>query len=347
MNTKMIALCVAATFSASAFAETGNIVWYGKANLNVESVKNDKRIAPNKDSALRVLSNASTLGIKGSEDLGNNMSGLYQYEVEADGNGASATVSKGFGVDTRNSGIGIEGNFGKVIIGKWDTPFKVAHDKIELFENASSFTATNLVGRAGGTAADYNTRQSSVIEYWLPQMGAIKGAISYSPDAAPTTTQNRSRLSLAGTFEQGPIAATAAYENRSDATTAGKTDSGLRLVGKYTMGDMWFGATIERLTVEALTSYTQSNIELAGQYTMGANKFAASYAKAGKTNAASSGANQLTLRYGHDYSKRTEVYAALAMLKNDTAGTYSLTQVFGPALGSKQTVLGAGISHSF
>jgi predicted porin len=115
------------------------------------------------------------------------------------------------------------------------------------------------------------------------------------------------------------------------------------------MGDIWVGATIERLTVEAspTISYTQGNIELAGQYKMGANKFAASYAKAGNTNAASTGAKQLTLRYGHDYSARTEAYVAFTSLKNDSNGAYGLTQPFGPAAGSSQTVLGAGVSHSF
>jgi predicted porin len=357
---------------------------YGKVYLNAESVKNDKIVSPAKDSALRILSDASRFGIKGSEDLGNGLNGIYQYEVQVDADGGS-TTGKGFGSATRNSGVGLEGGFGKVIVGVWDTPFKVAHNKIELFDNTSSFTALNLIGHAGGAGvafvetgtpitvvtgvgptttttiattktvtigtANYNTRQTNVVEYWTPKFGAIQGALSYSPDAAPTTTATKSRLSLSGTFEQDAIFASAGYESRPDVTTAGKTDSGLRLVGKYTMGDMWFGATIERITVEAATSYTQSNVELVGQYKMGNNKFALSYAKAGKTDLPSTGANQISLRYGHDYSSRTEVFAALTSLKNDTSGNYALTNVFGKTsgeqTGSKQTVIGAGVIHTF
>jgi predicted porin len=349
MNKKIIALAVAAAFSTPALADSGNIAWYGKVYLNAESVKNDKNVAPAKDSALRVLSNTSRLGIKGSEDLGNGMNGIFQYEVQVD---AAGSADNGFGSATRNTGVGLEGNFGKVIVGKWDTPFKTAHNKVELFDNASSFTALNLIGHAGSSATSYNTRQAGVVEYWTPKFGAIQGALSYSPDQAPTTTADKSRLSLAGTYEQDAISATAAYENRSDASIAGQTDSALRLVGKYTMGDMWVGATVESIKV-SLTSYTQKNIELVGQYKMGANKFAATFAKAGNTSAASSGAKQLTLRYGHDYSVRTEVFAAFTSLSNDTAGNYGLTNTFGSTatpnnqLGSKQTVIGAGVIHTF
>jgi predicted porin len=356
MNKKIVALAVAAAFSTPAFADSGNIAWYGKVYLNAESVKNDKNVASVKDSALRVLSNTSRLGIKGSEDIGNGMNGIFQYEVQVDAAGAENTNNgTGFGSQTRNSGVGLEGNFGKVIVGKWDTPFKTAHNKVELFDNASSFTALNLIGHAGSSATSYNTRQAGVVEYWTPKMGALQGALSYSPDPAPQTsasTGDKSRLSLAGTFEQDAISATAAYENRSDASTAGQTDSALRLVGKYTMGDMWVGATVESIKVNtsATVNYSQKNVELVGQYKMGANKFAATYAKAGKTNVAATGAHQLTLRYGHDYSARTEVFAAFTSLSNDTASGYDLTQKFpaaGTADGSKQTVIGAGVIHTF
>lgn len=358
MKKKIIVLAVAAAFSTPVLADNANVTWYGKVYLNAESVKNDKIVAPAKDSAMRVLSDASRLGVKGSEDLGNGLNGIYQFEVQVDGSGSGAN---GFGSGTRNSGVGLEGSFGKVIVGVWDTPFKVAHNKIELFDNTSSFTALNLIGRAGnGLAAavgnaNYNTRQTNVIEYWTPKFGAIQGALSYSPDSAPTTTATKSKLSLSGTYEQDAIYASLGYESRPDVTTAGKTDTGLRLVGKYTMGDIWVGATYERIGVEAATAFTQSNAELVGQYKMGVNKFALSYAKAGSTNIASTGAKQLSLRYGHDYSARTEVFAAYTSLSNDTGGGYTLTNSFGittagstnEQIGSKQTVIGAGVIHSF
>lgn len=366
MNKKIIALAVAAAFSAPAFADSANVTVYGKAYLNIESVHNDKIVAPstNKSSAVRVLSDASRLGVKGSEDVGGGLNGIYQFEVQVDANGNGGN---GFASGTRNSGVGLEGGFGKVIVGVWDTPFKVAHNKIELFDNTTSFTALNLIGHAGGAGvaiatgagtatattgtATYNTRQKNVIQYWTPNFSGLQGAVSYSPDPAPNST-NKNLLSLSGTYDVDAIYASVGYERRADATAAGTTDSGLRLVGRYSFGDAWLGATFESIKVNtsATTSYTQKNAELVGQYKIGSNKIALSFAKAGSTATTATGAKQISLRYGYEFSKRTEVFAAYTSLKNDTAGNYALGNVFGLSAqqtGSTQTVFGAGVIHSF
>lgn len=347
MQKKIIALAIAAAISAPAFADNANVTVYGKAFLNIESVSNDKAT---KNSAVRLQTNASRFGVKGKEDLGDGLNAIYQYEVQmdADGNGSS-----GLGSSTRNSGVGLEGGFGKVILGIWDTPFKVAHNKVELFDNTTVFSALNLIGRAGGAGgANYNTRQKNDLQYWSPLFSGVQVAFSYSPDEAPTATQDKSLMSLAATYDVEDIYVSAAVENRAD-VTAGKTDSASRLVARYTLGDFWLGATVEGITVNSATSsYTQANSELVGEYKMGASKLAVSYAIAGPTSTANTGANQVSLRYGYNFSKRTELFAAYTALKNETAGTYGFAT--GTELGtaaqrtaSTQSAFGTGLIHSF
>ena len=366
MQKKIIALAIAAAVSAPALADNANVTIYGKAFLNVESVKNNKVAAPKKDNALRVMNNASRLGVKGSEDVGADLKAIYQFEVEMD---ASGNTGAGLG-KTRNSGVGMEGGFGKFIVGIWDTPFKVAHNKIELFDNTTSFTSLSLIGQAGttassSTATNYTTRQANMIQYWTPNFNGLQGAISYSPDTAPQTTGatgtgDKSRLSFSGTYDLDAIYVSAAYESRPAAmtatagatSTANTTDSALRLVGRYNFGDAWLGATYETIkaNTSATANYSQKNLEFVGQYKFGASKVALSYAKAGSTSVANTGANQVTLRYGFDFSKRTEFFAAYASLKNNTSGTYALNNAYAPivaAAGSTQTVIGAGLIHSF
>lgn len=383
MHKKVAVLAIAAAFTAPAYADNLNVDWYGKVFLNVESVTNDGIVAPSttKDSALRVFSNASRLGVKGSEDLGDGLKGIYQFEVQVDGDGSG---KNGFAAGTRNTGVGLQGGLGKVIVGVWDTPFKVAHNKIELFDNASSFTALNLIGHAGGAGttlkagswnatgtvwtpddkvagtSNYNTRDDKVIAYWTPKFGSFQGAATYGPDAAPTTTTSKNNLSLSGTFEQEGIYASLAYERRPDATTAKSTDTALRAVGRYDIGDAWLGATYESIKVNtsATASYTQNNLELVGQYKVGANKIALSYAKAGETDVKATGATQISLRYGYDFSKRTEFFAAYTSLRNNavdttvagSGGHYTLGNPYGNSAqqtGSNQSAIGAGVIHSF
>ncbi len=342
MQKKLIALAVAAAFSAPALADNANITAYGVAYLTVDSISSNATGAVSK---LRTNSNASRFGVKGSEDLGDGLKGIYQFEVQVDGDGSGGN---GFGNGTRNTGVGLEGGFGKVIFGNWDTPFKSAHNKVELFGNTSAFTALNLIGRAGASK-NFNTRLKNSVQYWAPKVGGVQGGISFAPDEAKTATSNKSDLTVAATFEQGDIYAAAAYESRPDATTAGTTDSGLRLVGKYNLGDAWLGATVESIKVNTSTSasYSQKNLELVGQYKLGADKFALSFAKAGKTATANTGATQLALRYGHDFSKRTELFAAYTTLKNESAVNYDLNSSGIGAAGDTKSVFGAGLIHKF
>lgn len=345
MQKKLIAVAIAAAISAPAFADNANVTFYGKAFLDLERVSNDKATPEN---ATRVQTNASRFGVKGSEDLGDGLTGFYQFEVQVDADGSSGN---GFGNGSRNSGVGVKGDYGQVMLGIWDTPYKLSHNAIELFDNTTVFSAINLMGRADGNTENFNTRQKNLLTYTSPNMSGLQASIAYSPDEAPTATTNKTLLSLSATYEQDAIFAAAAYDSRADATTAGTTDSALRLVGKYKMDDFWVGATVESIKVNtsATASYSQNNLELAGQYKMGPGTIAASFAKAGQAAAAGTGAKQFTLRYGYNFSKRTEAFAAYTSLKNDAAGVYGFNagSAFGSQAGSSQSAIGAGLIHAF
>lgn len=344
MNKKIIALAVATLFSAPAFADSKNVDVYGKAFLTFDQKSSN---ATGAVSHMRVNTNASRFGVKGSEDLGDGLKAVYQYEVQLDADGSA---SNGFGNGTRNSGVGIEGGLGKVMLGVWDTPFKTAHNKIELFDNTTSWTSTLVIGRsgvngAGGTGAkNFNTRQANMVQYWSPKFSDVQVAVMYSPDEAKTATTNKSFLSMSATYDKDDIYASAAYESRNDVFTA-TTDSAMRLVGKYSLADFWVGAMVESIkTNTSLTaSVSGSNVELVGGFKMGAQSIAASYAKAGSTatgTAGPNGVNQLSLKYAYSFSKRTEVFAAYASNKTN-AGTVTVpTSV-------TLSYVGGGIVHSF
>ena len=349
--------------AAPATANTASdITFYGRVNIDFESVKNDKVSAvTTAKSANRVQSNASRFGLKGSEGLGDDLTAIWQLEVQVDPANGGGTPFNG----TRNSNVGLKGGFGTVFIGTWDTPYKLAHNKLELFDNASIFSATNLIGRTGAnnaantavTAVNYNTRQSSVLQYWSPDMNGFQGMIAYSPDSGQTTTQNKSKLSLSGTYENDMLYAALAYENRPDQTTAAVDDHATRLVGAYKFGGGLIGMAYERLSVgtAAATSESQSNWELAGNYKLGNSNLGAFYVKNGNLGArANTGADMYTLRYGYNFSKRTELYGAYTRLSNDASANYSTltataigTVGTASTNGSTQAGLGIGMIHLF
>ena len=356
--------------AAPATANTASdITFYGRVNIDFESVKNDKVSAvTTAKSANRVQSNASRFGLKGSEGLGDDLAAIWQLEVQVDPANGGGTPFNG----TRNSNIGLKGGFGTVFVGTWDTPYKLAHNKLELFDNASIFSATNLIGRTGADAlvtvagapavttnknVNYNTRQSSVLQYWSPNLSGFQGMIAYSPDSGQTTTQNKTKLSLSGTYENDMLYAALAYESRPDQTTAAVDDHATRLVGAYKFGGGLIGMAYERLSVgtAAATSESQSNWELAGNYKLGNSNLGAFYVKNGNLGArANTGADMYTLRYGYNFSKRTELYGAYTRLSNDASANYSTltataigTVGAASTNGSTQTGLGIGMIYLF
>ncbi len=348
MQKKVFILTLAAGLAAplAALADNANFTFYGKINVDVESIKSDKVAAATTATGLnRLQSNASRFGFKGSEDLGDGLQAVYQFETQIDSVNDQNKKTPFNGV--RNSQIGLKGDFGTVFAGNWDTPFKTVHNKIELFDNTTVFTALNLIGRTGN-AKDFNTRQNNVIQYWTPNISGFTGQVSYALDSAKTATVNKTAMSLSGVYENDMLYAGLGYESRADQTTTTKSDSATRVVGAFKFPDGQVGITIERMSVaNALTTTaTQSNMELAASYKIGSSNLGVSFAKNGNYNGVTNtGAKQLSLRYGHNFSKRTELYAAYTSLSNDTAAKYGFYT--GSATGSKQSGLGLGMIHSF
>ena len=364
-KTHIVAMLAAAAFSAPALAETGNVSVYGKVNVDFESVSNDKvATAATTMGQERIQSNASRFGVKGSAVLGDGLAAVWQLEVQVDPANGGATPFNG----TRNSHVGLKGDFGTVSMGTWDTPYKLAHNKLELFDNATIFTATSMVGRTGHTNTasatsaahnvNFNTRQSSVVQYWTPVMSGLQGMIAYSPDVSETATANRKRVSLSGTYENDMLYAALAYENRGDHYTVGMNDSAVRVVGAYKFGDGQVGAMYEHLRAgtAVATEETQYNWELAASYKFDKSTLGAFYANNSNLGTrANTSANMYSLRYGYNYDKRTELYGAYTRLQNDASANYStlgttagtIGALAAGTLGTTQTGFGVGIIHSF
>jgi predicted porin len=359
----------AATKTTSGVAATTDVTLYGRVNVDYESVSNDKvSLATTAKRVSRVQSNSSRFGVKGSKALDGGLAAIWQLEIQVDPANGGGTPFNG----TRNSNVGLKGNFGTVFVGTWDTPYKAAHNKIELFDNATIFSATNMIGRSGAgalvTAAgapavvtnknvNYNTRQSSALQYWTPNFNGFQGMVSYSPDSGQTTTTNKTKLSLSGTYENDMLYGALAYESRPDQTTASMTDNATRLVGVYKFGDGQVGLAYERLSIGTAiaASESQGNWELEGNYKLGNSNLGAFYIRNGKLGTrANTGADMYTLRYGYNFAKNIELYGAYTRLSNEASANYStLTATaigtVGAATtnGSTQTGLGLGMIYSF
>src|SRR5260370_11262675 len=120
MNKKLIALAVAgACVAPAAMAQTANpVTLYGRIHATFEVVEATGGAAgtPEVIRRNRVNDQASLLGVRGTEDLGGGLSAFFQLETAFRPDDASSAFAQ------RNSAVGLQGSWGSLLLGRWDTP---------------------------------------------------------------------------------------------------------------------------------------------------------------------------------------------------------------------------------
>ena len=225
MKKTALSLAIAAVLPTFAHAEKVEVEmpeFYGKVNVSVQNTQEE-----GKGSISELVSNASRLGVKGKIELKHGLEGIYKLEYETqvdDGDKGGQTFAQ------RNIFAGIKGGFGQVIAGKFDTPFKKAQSKIDLFND--------LEGDIKSVISSHDNRKSNTIQYSTPKMSGLVATVAHIASEVETVNDGTSS-SL--TFSQKNIYAAIAYDTDVEADT-----DALRLVAQYSVSDFTFGALWEQ-----------------------------------------------------------------------------------------------------
>jgi len=359
MQKKLIALALASAFAAPAFAATSNVDIYGVLNLSVNRV--DSGIS-GKDNSTSIVSNASRLGFKGTEDLGGGLAAVWQ--VESLINPDSQTGS----FVSRNSFVGLKGGFGTVVLGNMDTPMKALGRAVDNFPDTMA-DSRNLLGATyvGGKSA-FDLRTKNTIAYVTPSFSGLSATLGYVADhglgATPTSCvsgldcNKNDAWSASANYNNGPLMLGAGYERHNAATGLTTTASRhmWRAVGGYSFGDAKLGALYESgssdttLTPEA----DRKAWGLFGNYGIGAVTLKANYLKVDTAkNTSNTGAHQWTVGADYALSKRSTLYALYAKVKNDTGAAFGLggnSSASNTTLGNvgvDPSVFSVGLKHVF
>ncbi len=356
MQKKIIALAIAAAISAPAFADTSNVTVYGKFDLSYDSIRtgNGTAAAAQGTTSNRVSSNTSLIGLKGSEDLGDGLSAIWQ--VESLVTPGSATTTNTFG--TRNSFLGLSStSLGTVVLGRHDTPYKISTRAYDVFGDGIA-DSRSITGGGVAAVASFDGRQDQVVAYISPKLGNVAtlaiGYVNLSPTAALAATAKNTATSVAGMFDIGSgFGAALAYEVHDlNTVAAGAKEKATKIGASYAQDAFVVNFAYEK-TSDTLTAVTGANINghsdyyLSGKYNVtAADAVKLAYAKANTINGvAGSDAKQVTVGYDHSLSKRTTVYALYTKLSNGTAAAYVLGS--GTAsIGGVSTLAGAGAAPS-
>ena len=281
---------------------------------------------------------ANTLGIRGTEDLGNGFKALFHLEMRYEPDTGSSEIGPG-GTGRQlfqgQSRVGLQGDFGMLRIGRGLTPF---HDTI------SNFEPFHAIPTAGGfytdlSVAGYSSqpldpigasgnRWSNAVWYNSPVVNgfqlntalatkennggvAIIGRGSASAPQYPAGAEaSANPFSVSATYNNGPAALMAAYERNAieskvwSVGAAVKPTPELKLMGTFTR--------LDEAHTRLLNTGTRSWV-LGANYTLGPGTVLAGYGQ--KDTDGLEKVKQLSLGYEYSLSKRTYLYIDISRKK--------------------------------
>ena len=235
MKKSLIALAVLAA-SGATFAQS-TVTIYGLLDANINSTKSGNVTNTNIDSG---GIQTSRFGLKGSEDLGGGLKANFKLEsgINIDTGRAGSytnpyTGASSTSVFSRQSWVGVSGEFGEIQLGKMWTPYDDLQGLGAAAFNANIFAPAAYVWQSNG----YNDRPGNSIYYATPNFGGFSGAVMYSLGENKTATTSAGNItSFRIGYEGGPVAVGLGYQTEKTSGAAPATAKFTQLNGSYDLG---------------------------------------------------------------------------------------------------------------
>ncbi|RKZ80093.1 MAG: hypothetical protein DRQ35_02955 [Gammaproteobacteria bacterium] len=366
MKNKILTMAVISAMLSGTAVAAGPTL-YGKIHTSVDVMDNGGS-GDSKYQETSLNSNASRIGIKGSEDIGDGMrvGYLIEWQVDMTGDGGDMAI--------RNRAVTLNGEFGTFLAGKWDSPMKTLGRKVDLFGDqvGDLRNMTSLNSGIGGVGSvsltTIDQRWDNVIQYRTPDMNGLNGTVAYSfdtnTDGVSTgidnsgDNQDNDAYSFNVMYDRDAYMVGLGYEHTDSNginSTWSEDQKAWRLAASYDITP----------NLDILASYTDINnfgfnkdldtevATLGTSYSLGNNKLKLQYAVRDDFNGYSdTGSKMITVGADHNMSKRTTIYAAYSRMDNDdmSGNTPWLASHDTSALGSfgdDADVLSLGIVHKF
>ncbi len=219
MKKALLPVAILAALPAVALAD---ITLYGRAHVSLDYLDDGADY-----SEFNVSSNSSRLGFRANRDFGG-ITGIMQIEQEID------YSNQGSNWASRDTFVGIRGDFGMLRVGKFDTPFKRARGPANLFGDQlgdmRNFT------RAG--AGRFDERTPNTLHYQTPDFSGWQFNFAYSlHEGGDASGGDDDALSTSLTWSQGDFGLAVAYEWFDDDRGQGGRDA-IRLAASYDINDL-------------------------------------------------------------------------------------------------------------
>ncbi len=316
MKKKIIAVAVATGLalplvSAQAVEVVGKkLEIYGKMNMSVDFSNTDGLVTTD---GLSISSNSSRLGFKGELPAGD-MTLVYQMESEIFVDGGSGKLTN------RNTFAGLKGDFGKLIAGNHDTPFKTIASKWGVFGDGVA-ERRSILGAGYTSGNQLNERVQNAVMYEMKNKQInFQAMYAVDPEAGTTGSVDNSKKNVTSVglqYNVGALWFAAGYEAWKGHSKI-VDGNAMRLGVKYKMGKAQVGAIYENINSSTVNEWQRNAYGLNLKYKISkATDFRAQYLVAASAkNTTNTGASKLGLGIHHKLNKKAEVFLEYAATTN-------------------------------
>ena len=342
MKKSLIALAVLAA-SGAAMAQS-SVTLYGVVDTGLTYSKGEESVY----GMTHVGGNVnSRLGFRGVEDLGNGLKATFNLEAGMGvDDGTDYFTGNGMAF-RRTSTVGLEGGFGSVRLGRMLTSSYLAVSRYDAFGDTG--IGASLAWNIPQTG--YAPRTENAISYTSPNFSGFKIGAEYGFGEQQKARDSR-YFGMGATYDNGPLSLGLGYDrlnsNTMDGLLAASDLKTVHLGGAYNFG-----------VAKLLAFYKQSKVSNAPKFKTFGLGVSAPVGAAGEVRASYNNykisddngkADQLSLGYVHNLSKRTALYGTYSYIKNKDGLDFELNGAMGGAGlkdGEKQHGLQLGIRHAF
>ncbi len=364
MKKNIIALAIASVVAAPV-AMAGAPTIYGQVSMAVDSISSDNfsnadstavKTDNTTGSGVQINSRTSKFGIKGSEDLGDGLTAVYKFEFEVNIDDASQ-------LSNRNQYVGVAGGFGTVLLGRHDTPLKMAQGT-DLFNYSPYGDINPMAGGLGALGRGGELRLSNVLAYVSPSFSGVTLVGAFVPKETGNATlplagdiTKESSLTditsfavMYGSKKEGLYLSGAMDSISKSAINGTNVIDQMRLVAQYSTGGLVANVMYQDFGGSAIENTTWEGTTIGGAVAYKVGKFTPrlQIMQVDRTDNGAGVKFEDSLNYalGVDYAlgKKTTVFAEYATLDNAATDTTATPVSF---TRTETTALSVGLTHKF
>ncbi len=251
MKKMLVPLAALGALAQPAFAQS-NVTLYGLVDTTIRFTTHANAAGNNKWEMTDGELTGSRWGLRGTEDLGRNMKAFYILESGfSPDTGTSQQGGRLFG---RTAVIGLDGDFGKLALGR---QYTLAHEILSSYE-AMAFANNSIVGYQGGNYT--GLRYDNTIKY-IKSFGGLQAAAAYTfgEVAGNFSASNATAGSLV--YSTGPIEVGAVYQVTHDVSSAFFGAVPAAQASKQTVWGL--GGTWKTARAQYYLGYTNNRLDVA------------------------------------------------------------------------------------